>query len=404
MRRVLVITIAVAVFAAATALGASPPAGPRILGPRATAPGPVTYTFHARGVKKARFRCSLNAPRLHACLSTYRVELTEGTHVLRAQAIAKGRRPSAVTSIRIVVKAQLPSAGNVVARIPVASPNGVVFAAGAVWVPLHHSGAVARIDPATNGVSTFPVTSDPDQQPGALAYGDGALWLVNYTRQNVPGSLVRIDPATGNVVAVIPSPAELCCDPIVGGGSVWMIAPELPGGSVVKVSEQSNAVVATLPIANAFSGVYGAGSLWIGSSGAVVRVDPATNAMTTIPVSGISSVAGFGAGTVWIDAASKILRLDPSTGAIVGEVRLPEFRGGDDEGQHFVAVEGDRAWIAGTSENRPVLWRVDVTTNVVTGVAHLDDSVVGGRVGRLAVGGGAVWVAFGEAILRVAPS
>ena len=183
-----------------------------------------------------------------------------------------------------------------------------------------------------------------------------------------------------------------------------MIAPELLGGSVVKVSEQSNAVVGTLPIANAFSGVYGAGSLWIGSSGAVVRVDPATNATTTIPVSGISSVVGFGAGTVWIDAATEILRLDPSTGAIVGKVRLPDFRGGMDEGLHFVAIEGDRAWIAGTSENRPVLWRVDVTTNAVTGVVHLDDSVVGGRVGRLAVGGGAVWVAFGEAILRVAPN
>ena len=64
MRRVLVITIAIAAFAAVTALGASRPAGPRILGPRATAPGPVTYTFRASGMKKPRFRCSLDAPRL----------------------------------------------------------------------------------------------------------------------------------------------------------------------------------------------------------------------------------------------------------------------------------------------------------------------------------------------------
>ena len=48
--------------------------------------------------------------------------------------------------------------------------GGVVFAAGAVWVPLHHSGAVARIDPATNGVST-PCQSGPPRVPAGNTKG-----------------------------------------------------------------------------------------------------------------------------------------------------------------------------------------------------------------------------------------
>jgi streptogramin lyase len=388
-----------AALAAATALGAPRPPGPRVVGPRETAPGQATYTFRARGLKKARFRCSFDSPDLHACPATYTVELREGAHFLRVQAIAKRRRPSAVTRVRIDAKAALQPAGSVVARISVASANGVVFAAGAAWVPLHHSGAVARIDPATNAVTNFPVTSDPGQKPGSLTYGDGALWLVNYTSPGVAGSVVRIDPATGQVIASVPLPAELCCDPIVGGGSLWAIAPELSGGSVLKVSEGSNTLVATIPIEHAFSGAYGAGSVWIGSSGEVLRLDPATNAATArIAVSGL--VVGFGAGTLWIDATTEVVRVDPSTNAVVGRVVLPDLR--TDEELHFVALDGDRAWIAGTSANRPVLWRVDLATNAVTGVVHLDDGV-GGRVGRVAVGAGAVWAAVGDAVVRVAP-
>lgn len=329
--------------------------------------------------------------------------LTKGMHVLRAQAIAKGRRPSAVTRIRIIVKVPVPSAGTVLARISVTDPNDVAFAAGSVWVPLHHSAAVARIDPATNAVATsVPVTtSDSGEKPGRLAYGDGALWLTNYTDIGVAGSLVRIDPATGNVVASVRSPAELCCAPIVGGGWAWAIAPDLSGGSLIKVSEQTNAVVGTMRLANAFSGAYGAGSVWVGSGNEVVRVDPATNAVTArIPMSGNASVRAFGAGTVWVDLDTKIARVDPATNAIASRIALPETFGRE---PHFVAVDGDRAWITGSSADKSALWRVDVSTNSVTGVVRLDFPA--GSIGGVAVGAGAVWASLGDrAIVRVAPN
>lgn len=406
MRRALPIAVALVAFAASGASGATRLSGPRIVGPRATAPGPATFTFHARQVKKARFRCSLDASRLHACPSVYRVVLTEGTHLLRAQAIVKGRRPSAVASVRIVVKVPLPSAGTVVARISVFKPNDVAFAGGSVWAPAHQAGEVARIDPATNTVATsLPVTDDPFEQPGRLGYGDGALWLSNYTNEGVPGSLVRIDPATGQVVAVVRAPDALCCAPIVGGGSVWAIAPDLSGGTVLKISEQTNAVVATAQVANVFPfvGAYAAGSLWISSRGDVLRVDPETSAVTArIGTSGTNAfVVGYGAGTVWVDLGVEIARVDPSTNTIVARVELPETR--REEG-HLVAVEGDRAWITGSSAGKPALWRVDVSTNAVTGVVRLDSRE--GDVSGVAVGAGAVWASIyqRDAVVRVAPS
>ena len=391
------------VVVAATAFGASRLAGPRIIGPRATAPGPATFTFRAPRMKKPRFRCSLDAPRLHGCPSTYKVVLAEGTHALRAQALAKGRRPSAVTKIQVVAKTPLPSAGTVAARISVFNPNDVAFAAGRLWVALHHSGAVAAIDPATNAVATsVPVTSNADEQPGRFAYGGGALWLTNYTNEGIPGSLVRIDPVAQRVVAVVRSPAELCCTPIVGGGWVWAIAPDLAGGSLVKVSEQTNGVAGTMQVAGAFSGAYGAGSVWVGSGSDVVRIDPATNAITArIPMSGDAFVVGFGAGTVWVDLGTTIARIDPSTNSIVGRIELPEILHGE---VHAMAIDGDRAWFTGSSAAKPALWRVDVSTNTVTGVVLLGAS--GGDVGGVAVGAGAVWASLFDrnTVVRVAPS
>jgi len=378
------------------------------VGPRAAAPGPATFTFHVRQSKKARFRCSLDAPRLHACPSVYRVVLKEGTHVLRVQAVARGRRPSAVARVQIVVKTPFPSAGTVVARIPVATtPNDVAFAGGSVWVPLHHGGEVARIDPATNTVaSSLPVTDDPfEQQPGRLGYGDGVLWLATYTNEGVPGSLVRIDAVTGQVVAVVRAPDSLCCAPIVGGGSVWAIAPDLSGGTLLKISAQTNAVVATTQVANLFplAGAYAAGSVWISARGDVLRVDPETSAITARigTSSGNASVVGYGAGTVWVDLGGTIARVDPTTNAIAARVELPETL---PEEAHFVAVEGDRAWITGSSAGKPALWRVDVSTNAVTGVVRLDSRQ--GDVSGVTVGAGAVWASIYQrnAVVRVAPN
>ena len=407
MRRALAITIALIAFTAAGASGATRPSAPRIVGPRATAPGPATFTFHARQMKKARFRCSLDAQRLHACSSRYRVVLTEGTHLLRAQAIAKGRRPSAVARVRIVAKTPLPPGGTVVARISVFDPHDVAFAAGSVWVPMHHGDAVAKIDPATNTVAaSLRVTDNPSvEQPGRLGYGDGVLWLTNYTNEGVPGSLVRIDPVTGQVVAVIRAPDSLCCTPIVGGGFVWAIAPDLAGGTLLKISELTNTVVGTTQLAHLFPlvGAYAAGSLWINSGGDVLRLDPETSAVTArIGTGGTNAfVVGYGAGTVWVDLGRQMARVDPSTNAITARVELPETL---PEEAHLVAFEGNHAWITGNSAGKPALWRVDVSTNAVTGVVGLASRE--SEVSGVAVGAGAVWASvYGRnEVVRVAPN
>ena len=71
---------------------------------------------------------------------------------------------------------------------------------------------------------------------------------------------------------------------------------------------------------------------------------------------------------------------------------------------HFVAVEGDRAWITGSSAGMPALWRVDLSTNAVTGVVRL--ATCEGEVSGLAVGAGAVWASIyqRDTVVRVAPN
>ncbi|MBI3647788.1 MAG: hypothetical protein HY240_03395 [Actinobacteria bacterium] len=78
-----------------------------------------------------------------------------------------------------------------------------------VWVQNTSPQSVMRVDPATGDVSTVPVV-------GALAVGYGSLWTAS------DDSLTRFDPETGRSVASIQIPrAEGVA---VGAGEVWVLA------------------------------------------------------------------------------------------------------------------------------------------------------------------------------------
>jgi len=106
------ITAIVALSIAATASGAARPAAPSIAGPIATVPGAHTYVLSSaeKGVPRSRlhFRCSLDSAVLHPCPSRVTLTLTEGDHVLRAQASDPAGRRSGVTRLRIAVQAIAP--------------------------------------------------------------------------------------------------------------------------------------------------------------------------------------------------------------------------------------------------------------------------------------------------------
>ncbi|MEH3046251.1 Vgb family protein [Sphingomonas adhaesiva] len=141
----------------------------------------------------------------------------------------------------------------------VAAPDGelnVVAGAGSVWIASDATGAVARVDPATDKVvATIAVT------PGTsyLAFGLDALWAVSLKGR----TLQRIDPATNKVVATIPlgaKPGFLTA----GEGAVWV--QEQGDGTVARIDPATNAVTARVKVGAtlAYGDIdTGGGKVWL---------------------------------------------------------------------------------------------------------------------------------------------
>lgn len=85
---------------------------------------------------------------------------------------------------------------------------------GSLWITRAHAGQLLRVDPATGEE-----LAEIDVAPGStfLAFGEGGVWTMGST-----GEVVRVDPATNSVVAIIPTGGRVeHGDVAVGGGYVW---------------------------------------------------------------------------------------------------------------------------------------------------------------------------------------
>ena len=141
------------------------------------------------------------------------------------------------------------------------------------------SGSLARLDPLTGHVLA---RHDPNAGPTGIALGaDGAVWVTDNDADNV----TRVDP-TGLVspIAVGHGPSGIA----VGEGGVW-VADTLDD-EIVRIDPSTKAVTATIPVGLPPTGVsVGAGSVWVANSGdgTVMRIDPVTDRkIATIAVGG----------------------------------------------------------------------------------------------------------------------
>jgi DNA-binding SARP family transcriptional activator/ABC-type branched-subunit amino acid transport system substrate-binding protein/streptogramin lyase len=127
--------------------------------------------------------------------------------------------------------------GGDVKRIPVVAgpgpsspyPIAVDVGLGSVWVLNGNTASVTRIDPAQRGVgATIPIGVARD--PRRLAVGAGAAWVADGD-----GTLARIDPATNSLTTTAVAPS--LSDVGIGAGSVWAsVGGGLAGGSVPTVT------------------------------------------------------------------------------------------------------------------------------------------------------------------------
>ncbi len=103
----------------------------------------------------------------------------------------------------------------------------VAVGEGAVWVVLH--GELVRVDPPRTGrvLGTVPTSG----RGGPVAAGNGSLWWLVCEGPAAAGRcrLLRRDPPTLAVAAVVSVPEAVVPGVAVDGGSVWVLSGEGPG-------------------------------------------------------------------------------------------------------------------------------------------------------------------------------
>jgi virginiamycin B lyase len=275
----------------------------------------------------------------------------------------------------------------VVATFPLfGDPVAMAVRAGEAWVAGDNPAWVTRRDSASGEISTIALPAAPTR----LAVTEDAVWVLTPPDNSVS----RIDPATNRVVATIPvgrAPSGLA----VGAGAVWVSSSH--DGTVARIDAATNRVVATIAVGRAPGAVTVAGGVvWVAlPKGGLRRVDPASNRSTVVRIPRCcNGELAAGEGTLWVAnrGDATLVRVDPTTGRVAARVLLP---GTTEQRPHQVAVGDGAVWVTSASARRGtanLLWRVDPTSNQVTGTLDLGPTSAGGMPNSVAAGNGAVWI------------
>ncbi len=279
----------------------------------------------------------------------------------------------------------LPVSAVAVGSVRVAPGTEVLLAhEGALWIAGVRS--LQRLNPVTGAVkatSRLPV----EGLAAGVAFGAGSAWVASGggNTGSAP-TLVRIDPASGQILATInvtkSSPGHLRvlgAGIAVAAGRVWLSRVSAAShGDVVAVDPATDRVdAAPVPVGTGPETLIAAfGSLWVDNTGqtvgikhspalpaSVARIDPRTREVTTEPFAGAPS-AGFG--SLWVRHDDTITRYNPSTNRLIARIHVP----------HVIAVAfGDgRVWAVSGPTDTPdpngpaaMLTQIDPQTNRVLG-------------------------------------
>ena len=212
------------------------------------------------------------------------------------------------------------------ARIPYphedAHGGGIAVGAGSVWVGVasgerNADGSILRIDPATNEIITEIPISGPTFRH-RVAATDDAVWVASTTS----GLVERIDPFTNTVVASLDLGGTVTAI-AADDSALWAVTIEDRSnsglqntGRLLRIDPETSEIVAEIPLGEAATGyedtlMLGAGSVWMlgprlvgedtEKGGDLIRVDPDTNRVeTTIPVDGFTMVLAQDQESIWV--------------------------------------------------------------------------------------------------------
>jgi len=234
------------------------------------------------------------------------------------------------------------------------SPDWSVVADDGVWIGNWDTQRLHLLDPVSNSFTSFVPGFGPCN---GLAIGFGSLWSADCAGSR----MVRVDPATGQAQASIPSSFASEGEGLtaVGEGFVWFIGDP---GELVIVDPATNAA-SSMPVPTGSTSVtVGFGSVWVAdpAGGQIVRIDPAARQVVdTIDVGGAPRFLAAGEGAVWAlnQADGTVARIDPDDNSVITIDAASPGQGG------CIATGAGAVWT--TTFDRP-LTRIDATTDEVT--------------------------------------
>ena len=210
-----------------------------------------------------------------------------------------------------------PATGRTLATVEVGRcPERLAASEGAVWVVNACDATVSHVDTATDAVvATVPL----DAQPQAIAASDDAVWVTTLGAPN----LLRIDPETNRIAGGLTIPATLV-GVAADDEAVW-VTDEADAGRVIRVDPATEQVVEEVAVGPDPSGVALAedGGVWI--------VDRGGDTVTTLEgdqvvddyaleaggfPTGTRSVITTSPGRAWATHSGALVRIDAETGEV----------------------------------------------------------------------------------------
>jgi hypothetical protein len=213
-------------------------------------------------------------------------------------------------------------------EVPVPSPGDVVVAFGVVWV---QSGKdLWKISTDGQVLDTFRDVSDGSKLAymgvggggyRTLAAGFDSLWSLT------KGTVLRLDPADGHVVASIPVPDDGLGSIAAGEGAVWVACCDSGPALLLRIDPATNEVTRHDTGTSIASLAVGGGYVWVlGISEAPhgEKVDPSSLESVGTFYSNARGALAAGSNVLWVmDHGSGLDRIDAASGSIEHTYDVP---------------------------------------------------------------------------------
>jgi streptogramin lyase len=268
---------------------------------------------------------------------------------------------------------------------------GLAIDATSVWAVSYENSTLAKVDPATNAVSA---TVDIEGNAATVLAMETDVWVAGYGSADNT-NLYRVNAATATLTARY-GVGELCCDLSFGGDSLWAVDPS---GSLLEIDPTTGDLLRVLPITvdrNAHTNVvYSEGYVWFASDTTdLSRLDPASDAIVSFDVGG--GVPFFARdGLLWGASPTEVWAVD-ATGAVVERIALT-----DSIEVLSLEINGSDLWV-GIRHSGYVGAVLRIERSTANVVQEFDDVDI---PARMAIGFGSLWItdSGGSELYRLGP-